>query len=239
MVDLAKSDRKTMSSREVAELTGKRHADVMRDLRTCEQSYLEVFGNERRFALVNYTDAKGEQRPEYMLNKSQTLFLVSGYDAVLRAKIQKRWEELEAQMPKVALPTRRELALMVIEAEDKIKRLEVEKEKDAPLVRFAETAKKSDTSILVRQLAKIISNAAGVTVGQNRLFYWLRLKGYLNRKNEPYQKSIDMGLFDWNPINIVGGVYSFEKFTPRITGKGQVYFVDKYLKDHGINRLDL
>ena len=92
-----------ISSREIAELTGKRHADVMRDIRKQESVYFEVFGsqsadnqNERKFASVKYTDTKGELRNEFQLTKSQCLFIVSGYRTVLRAKIQKRWEDLES-----------------------------------------------------------------------------------------------------------------------------------------------
>lgn len=95
-----------MSSREIEELTGKRHRDVMRDIRNCEPAYLEVYGTQRKFALSKYKDGSGKLNPEYILNKSQTLFLVSGYDALLRAKIQKRWEELESKQPQVPLPTR-------------------------------------------------------------------------------------------------------------------------------------
>ena len=55
----------------------------MRDTWNCEPAYIQVYGNESKFGLVNYLDGKGEKRPEYHLTKSQTLFLVSGYDMVL------------------------------------------------------------------------------------------------------------------------------------------------------------
>ncbi|GFR84414.1 phage regulatory protein, rha family [Elysia marginata] len=84
-----------MSSREIAELTKKKHKNVLNDIKRQEPAYLEVFGNGLRFQLVKYVDAKGEERPEYQLTKSQSLFVVSGYNPVLRARIQKRWEELE------------------------------------------------------------------------------------------------------------------------------------------------
>ncbi len=80
-----------MSSREIAELTGKRHADVMRDIRVILAD-LEI--NERKFASV-YIDAKGEQPPCFNLPKRETMVLVSGYSVVLRARIVDRWMELE------------------------------------------------------------------------------------------------------------------------------------------------
>ena len=84
-----------MSSLQIASITGKRHADVMRDIRNLVQQ-LEN-DNERNFALVTYQDGKGEQRPMYVLTKKGCLCLASGYDANLRMKIINRWEELERQ----------------------------------------------------------------------------------------------------------------------------------------------
>jgi len=86
----------TMTSKEIAELTGKNHADVLRDIRNLQ----DQVGNESIFALVDYKDAKGEIRPMYALDKKQTLLLVSGYNALLRLKIINRWEELEIQSKK-------------------------------------------------------------------------------------------------------------------------------------------
>ena len=83
----------TMSSIEIAELTGKRHADIMRDIR----NLLEQGVNERNFALVDYADKKGEKRPCYNLTKKGCLILASGYNAKLREKIIDRWEELETE----------------------------------------------------------------------------------------------------------------------------------------------
>ncbi len=85
-----------MSSLEIAERTGKRHADVMRDIRVMLEA-LGTFGaNERSFASV-YTDAKGEERPCFNLPKRESLILVSRYSVPLRAAIVDRWQELEAQ----------------------------------------------------------------------------------------------------------------------------------------------
>lgn len=85
--------KETMSSLEIAELTGRRHADVIRDIR----KLLGQGVNERNFALVDYTDAKGEKRPCYELTKKGCLILASGYDAKLRERIIDRWEELETK----------------------------------------------------------------------------------------------------------------------------------------------
>lgn len=87
--------KETINSIEIAELTGKRHSDVLRDIRIL----VEQLGNqnERNFALVNYEDSKGEKRPCYVLTKKGSLCLAAGYDAGLRMKIIDRWEQLEKE----------------------------------------------------------------------------------------------------------------------------------------------
>lgn len=82
-----------MTSLQIAEVTGKEHYNVMRDIRRL----LEQGVNQLNFELVNYKDAKGEERPMYSLTKKGCLILASGYDALLREKIINRWEELEVK----------------------------------------------------------------------------------------------------------------------------------------------
>lgn len=83
---------KTMSSREIAELTGKLHFNIMRDIKTLiGQGAFNGF----KFEAAKYIDAQGKPRPEYFLDFDATMTLVTGYNAVLRAKVIKRWRELE------------------------------------------------------------------------------------------------------------------------------------------------
>ena len=90
----------TMSSREIAELTGKLHGHVTRDIR----NMLEKLGfNQSKFGSV-YRNAKGEQRECFNLPKRETLILVSGYSVELRARIIDRWMELEEQVKTSSLP---------------------------------------------------------------------------------------------------------------------------------------
>lgn len=108
-------------------------------------------------------------------------------------------------------------------------------ERARPLVCFANSVKTANTSILIGELAKILKQN-GVNIGQNRLFAWLRDNGYLvSRKgsdyNMPTQKSMELGLFEIKEttINHSDGHISISK-TPKISGKGQVYFVNKFMK---------
>lgn len=89
IIKLGRTD--TMTSLEIAEITGKKHAQVMRDIR----SLIEQGVNGSNFGLVNYKDKKGEVRPMFELTPKGCLILASGYDALLREKIINKLEELE------------------------------------------------------------------------------------------------------------------------------------------------
>lgn len=117
---------------------------------------------------------------------------------------------------------------------EKRQALEVQVEENKPKVLFADAVSVSNTSILVGDLAKIIKQN-GVNIGANRLFAWLRDNGYLikrkgNDYNMPTQYSMDLKLFEVKETVIThsDGHTSISK-TPKVTGKGQQYFVNKFL----------
>lgn len=120
---LSASKVQTMSSQEIAELTGKRHPDVKRDIDVmAEQLNLDV----SKFA-HNYFDSMNRQQIEYALDKDLTMCLVSGYNVQLRMAIIKRWNELEAQVQQSRLPTNYKEALqLLIEAEEQKEQLALE-----------------------------------------------------------------------------------------------------------------
>lgn len=86
-------NKEVMTSREIAEITGKEHKNVMRDIR----ELLKQGVAELNFGLGSYKDANNQERPMYNLTKKGCLILASGYNAVLREKIINRWEELETK----------------------------------------------------------------------------------------------------------------------------------------------
>ncbi|MBS2764018.1 phage antirepressor [Bacillus licheniformis] len=104
-----------------------------------------------------------------------------------------------------------------------------------PKALFADAVEASESSVLVGELAKILKQN-GIEIGQNKLFKWLRENGYLIRKkgesfNLPTQRSMDMGLFEIKKSTIVNGDGSIRTTrTPKVTGKGQIYFVNKFIK---------
>ena len=124
-------------------------------------------------------------------------------------------------------------------ADRKIIKLEATIEEQRPKVIFANAVSASHTSILVGDFAKLMRQN-GLNFGQNRMFAWLRENGYLisrkgNSWNMPTQKAMDLGLFEIKEttINHSDGHISINK-TPKITGKGQLYFADKLLNNNDI-----
>ena len=96
--------KQTMSSLEIANLTGKLHKDVLEAIRKMESAWVKV--NGRNFSLVEYKDAKGEMRPCYELTKTECLYVATKFNDEARAKLVLRWEELEkkARAHMIALP---------------------------------------------------------------------------------------------------------------------------------------
>ena len=119
------------------------------------------------------------------------------------------------------------------EERERSKRLSEQIEADKPKVIFADSVSAAKSSILIGDLAKILKQN-GVDIGQKRLFGWLRDKGYLikggSSKNMPTQKAAEMGLFEVkvSTVNNPDGSIRETK-TTKVTGKGQVYFVNKFL----------
>ena len=119
------------------------------------------------------------------------------------------------------------------EERERSKRLSEQIEADKPKVIFADSVSAAKSSILVGDLAKLLKQN-GINIGQNRLFEWLRQKGYLikggSSKNMPTQKAAEMGLFEVtvSTVNNPDGSIRETK-TTKVTGKGQVYFVNKFL----------
>lgn len=224
--------KETMSSLEIAELTGKRHDHVIRDIRTLLSQGVAA----PNFGEGTYKDANQQDRPCFNLTKKGCLILASGYDAKLRERIIDRWEELEIEKRnggfKVPSSFSEALRLAAIQMEQ-IEQQQKQLDADKPKVLFAEAVSTSQRCCLVSELAKIISQN-GVAIGQNRLFVWMRKNGYLCNKgqyyNQPTQKAMELGLFEIKKTTITkpnGDV--IVNTTSKVTGKGQIYFVNKFI----------
>ena len=129
-----------------------------------------------------------------------------------------------------------QLAQNLKDEQEKRKELETKIEQDKPKVLFADAVATAQTSILIGELAKLLKQN-GVDMGQNRLFEWMRQNGYLIRRqgsdyNMPTQRSMEQGLFEIKETTVVhADGHTHINKTPKVTGKGQAYFVTLFLKE--------
>ena len=146
-----------MTSREIAVHSEKKHQHVMEAIRAMEPAWEKVNGS--KFRLVEYTDAKGEKRPQYELSKMECLYIATKFNDEARARLIMRWEELEKAQSPMNL-SRIELAKMVIQAEEEkamlmlsYKEQEKELKEAAPKVEYFEKVLQSNSLIAVTQIA--------------------------------------------------------------------------------------
>lgn len=127
-------DDERMTSLQIAEITGKPHADVMKAIRKMEPAWSKI--NEGNFSLVEYKDKKGETRPCYSLNKEECLYIATKFNDEARAKLIKRWKELEEQHQKPSVPQNYLEALKsLVKAEEEKQQLALEnKQKDETII---------------------------------------------------------------------------------------------------------
>lgn len=225
-IDEGKGKKRTMTSLQIAEITGKTHSNVMRDIR----NILEQLEDRRQFSFE--LSSRPQPMPNggskevscYILTKKDCLLLASGYDANLRAKIINRWEELETREL-----SRKELALMVLQAEEEKERLALENqtkqkqiEKLQPKAAFADKAFQVENSkVDISMSAKIL----GLPFGRNTLFKKLREAGvFFSNKNEPKQRYIDAKYFEMTEKYIERNEHpSFIVTKVLVTQKGLAY----------------
>ncbi|CAI1581208.1 Uncharacterized phage-encoded protein [Serratia marcescens] len=207
----------TMSSREIAELTGKRHDHVLADCRKMFES-LNIQSTE--FS-GDYQDARGRTYQEFLLDQDLTMTLVMGYSIPLRHKVARRWRELESAAPALPQNLPEALRLAADLAEEKqrlqshVNQLEHQVFEDAPKVEFHDKVAVAPGAMSVAQAAKILGT------GRTRLFQFLRQIAWVTRYNEPYQEKIEAGYLDvklgsWDHPD--HGVQ--QSVTAMITGKG-------------------
>ena len=126
------------------------------------------------------------------------------------------------------------MARALLMADQKVHKLEAQIEADRPKVLFADAVSASKSSCLIGELAKILKQN-GIDIGQNKLFQWLRSNGYLISRrgeswNQPTQKSMQLGLFELKKTNINHpDGHTTVSTTTKVTGKGQQYFINKFL----------
>lgn len=135
-------------------------------------------------------------------------------------------EKRAQAVPQIPQTLSEALRLAADLADEKAALLE-EQQHNAPKVAFAEAVSNANDTILIRDLAKVLKQN-GIDIGEKRLFAWLRANGYLTLQNMPMQRAMDLGLF-WVSESVIALPDGDRvRLTTRVTGKGQMYFLDKF-----------
>lgn len=189
----------------------------------------------------------GQRRKVKIINESGLYSLIIG-SKLPSAKEFKHWVTSDVlpairkhgaymtdQKAEAIVTDKNALADLLQQASDQLKAKDIQIAEMKPKALFADAVSASKQTVLIGELAKIMKGN-GIEIGQNRLFAWLRKHGYLiSRKgtdyNMPTQKAMNLGLFKIKETTIThsDGHISVNK-TPKVTGKGQQYFVNKFLK---------
>lgn len=228
------------SSRQIAENFGKEHKHVLRDIENLIGGESKI-GLSSMFFKSEYISAQNKKLPEYLMNRDGFSLLVMGFTgkAALEWKLKyiAAFNEMEKKLAQRPQLSRAELmAQALIAAHDELEHKDRQIAELTPKGIFADAVSASKKSILVGELAKLLCQN-GVQIGQNRLFGWMRERGYLIKDpkrsdyNMPTQRAVEQGLFEIKETTVVhsNGHTSINK-TPKVTGKGQIYFVNQFVK---------
>ena len=226
-----------VSSRQIAENFEKNHRDVLRAVDNLKE---DVRNFAQMFFESTEPDSYGREQRAYLMNRDGFTLLAMGFTgkAALEWKLKyiAAFNEMEKKLTEQPQLTRSQLlATALIAAHEELEEKDKQIETMKPKALFADAVSASQKSILVGELAKLLSQN-GINIGQNRLFDWMRKNGYLIKDpkrsdcNLPTQRSMEKGLFEIKETTIQHSDHVSINRTPKVTGKGQVYFVNLFLK---------
>ena len=237
----------------IAEKFEKRHSYVLeaiQNLLVRKEKSLQTDNQQlaKMFALVEYdvplNNGTGAVRkaPMYVMNRDGFTLLAMGFTGEKALKFKLEYINAFNQMEETLksgghhVPgSFREALLLAAEQQARIEEQQKMIEANRPKVLFAEAVETSQRSCLIGELAKIL-NQNGIKIGQNRLFQLLRDEGYLCKTGENYnlptQRAMEMNLFEIKKtiINKPDGTILVTT-TTKVTGKGQIYFINKFLRE--------
>ena len=230
------SDRPTVSGRELHEALGVNSNYSTWFKRMCEYGFTEGKDFSTYFPNLESEMHGGQNKIDHAL----TISMAKELCMIQRTEkgklyrqyfisVEEQWNSPEAVMARALKISNAKLLTL----ENTVRQLETKIEQDKPKTVFADAVSVSSTSILVGELAKLLKQN-GVDMGQNRLFEWLRMHGYLiSRKgtdyNMPTQRSMEGGIFEIKETCIPrpDGSSKINK-TPKVTGKGPIYFINLF-----------
>jgi len=232
---ILKNERPVTSSLQIAKVFDKNHRDVLKAISDLRKGVAQNFAD--LFYEDTYIHPQNKQRYRmFYMTKDGFTLLAMGFTGkkATQFKLQyiNAFNQMENQLKTGGyhIPaTMSEALRLAADQQDQIEEMK-------PKAIFADSVATSNKTILIGDLAKIIKGN-GIDIGGTRLFQWMRDKGYLVRRkgadyNSPTQRSMNLGLFKIKESSHVNGdgVTVVTK-TPKVTGKGQQYFINKFLKE--------
>jgi len=227
-------------SLKVAQVFGKQHKDVLRAIRNLFDT-AQNCAVQKWFYESTYIAENGKGNPMFVMNRDGFSLLAMGLTGAKAMQFKvgfiEQFNQMEiivkevAQRPAIPQTLSEALRLAANQAEQ-IEQQQKQIEAERPRVLFSQAVETAKQSVLIGELAKIICQN-GVQIGEKRLFKWLRDNHYLcalgERYNQPTQKAVEQGLFELRKITINVGDNTKVRTTTKVTGKGQIYFVNKFL----------
>ncbi|MGG3663182.1 Rha family transcriptional regulator [Bacillus gobiensis] len=228
----------------VAEVFGKRHADVIKSIDTlsCSKEF-----TERNFSLSEYKDTTGRSLKKYLMKRDGLTFLIMGYTGSKAAEFKEKYiaefNRMELELQKLSQPSYMiedpviRAKRWIIEQEEKQalakqnEQLQIEQKQNEPLVNFAKVSLGSNELKLVREVAKV-AQKEGLVIGEQRLWKKLREWGYIFKNStEPTQKAMGSGYFQVIQRNINTPLDTRVRTTTKVTPKGQIRILHKLHKE--------
>ena len=231
-------DQMVTDSRNVSEAFNKHHRHVLESIRNLEK---DVPNFRQMFFETTMSDSYGREQKVYFMNRDGFTLLTMGFTGSEAMKWKLRYIEAFNALEKAWNTPEQIMARALKMADQSIEKLktqnialQADNDRMRPKEVFADAVATSHTSILIGDLAKLLKQN-GVDIGQKRLFSWMRENGYLIKRqgsdwNMPTQRSMEMELFEVkeSTVNNPDGSVRINR-TTKVTGKGQQYFINKFL----------
>ena len=219
------NDALTMSTLEIAELTGKQHKHVMRDVR----NMFEQLGVDAAQFWASQNYGNNNTRELFNLDKEHTLCLVSGYNVQLRMAIVKRWNELEQQASKtLQLPN---FTDPIAACEAWMVQYKKSTELEGIVLREAPKVEFYDSFVDAKELLTMEEASKQLGMGRNKFMEYLRSIKALTNANLPVQRLIDDGKFQVKYTPWKSGNKQGTQHTPMLTAKGLLLLKKRMVKD--------